>query len=1529
MNHLVISQVYTQGGSVGATYSRDYVELFNPTSGSINLTSHFLGYWSATGGSGGQLALSGSVGAHQYFLVALASGANGAALPTADQSATSPNLAAAAGRVVLYTGTSTTTIPAPNAANVVDFVGYGTTAATFEGGGPAGVPSLTNALHRTNSGCTDTNVNSADLVVTAAAPRNSSSPVNYCGPSKLSIPTIATQTAGSPFSLTVTARDANDVARNVFTNTTVALTTNGNAGTLNGTVVGQINAGSSAITFSGLSFASSGMGVTITATASLGDALTAAISNTFIVNAAAANDCNGVPGGPDVPGSPCIHPDPCVVGETWDLSCQCIGTAPDSDNDGTCDTNDGCPNDPLKIAAGACGCGNLEVGATCNDNNACTGGDVITSCGVCAGSALVDTDGDGTCDAVDECDNDPLKILAGACGCGSPEVGATCNDGNANTINDQIVSCGVCQGSDPYVYWDFVTATPTTELLVNATVSAVSQGNNNGTTTMLVNGSVSSGYTGASGTWNANAAARIGALNTGASGSAYFEFTVDADALFSTTITSIRFGTRSTGTGPQAYTLRSSMDGFTADILSGTIANNSAWSLKSHSGLSISSLSGGLITFRLYGHSGAGSPVAGTSNWRIDDLNVTGTSVFSPILPVVGFIAPASSANENAGPLSIPVRMDIAPDADVTVDVTDAGTGTGVNGVDYTFSPTTLTFSPSGVYPDTQYVSLSPVNEAVYDADYTVHLELAITGGTAVTSLDEHTVTVANDDLPSLVINEVDYDQPSDDLAEFVEILNTGAAPVDLNGLKLVLVNGTNNTAYAPNITLGNVILAAGDYYVVGSANVPNVDLVVFNSTLPVNANLAMQNGAPDGVRLTTAANIVIDQMSYEGAMASTEGTTAPTDNGNALGLSRVPDGTDSNDNSVDFILTCLTPGATNDALDSDDDGTPDCLDVCPAGPEPGSACDDGDEDTGDDTVQADCSCAGVAIDCEGVAGGTALPGTPCIDGNPGTLNDTYQTDCTCLGQIPDCLGVLGGTALPGTACNDFIPSTNDETYDSECACVGTPCSQNVTLEIRSDANSAQVGWEIIYQNDGTVVCSGGTLSTPYINGITTPITEPCCLPVGCFRLRVHDSGGDGFVSGGVTGGYQLRESGANGRRIIDNFGNFSSGSLSGIANTFDNGAFCVPMGNDRPIFSSCDKLDWVNDRFIVATENSAVSGQYNVSNATSGYEFWFFDPNGSYSFRRFRNHATTDGSGTGATRACHFRINSWTNTVSTPHLPSNVLLNVRIRGRVAGINQPFGPACLFKIDAARAACPLVKLQDNPADADFSCGVSKVFGGSNSSANKLVAAAPQFTPTVASSNVRYQFRFRIPGEYPNAGSCIVRPMQTSPTIYLNWATGDKLKCNTTYAVEVRVSKDGGATWCIANAAPTCASQETIVTWGKVCNVNITTSTYCPLNAQGSGVNMIAQGDGELNLYPNPNRGDQLYMSLSKVPDGVSTVSIDLYDITGKRTMARTIAVQDGSVNTSLLLNGDLAGGVYLVNITAGDTSYTQRLVIQP
>ena len=45
----------------------------------------------------------------------------------------------------------------------------------------------------------------------------------------------------------------------------------------------------------------------------------------------------------------------------------------------------------------------------------------------------------------------------------------------------------------------------------------------------------------------------------------------------------------------------------------------------------------------------------------------------------------------------------------------------------------------------------------------------------------------------ALIINEVDYDQPGSDTAEFIELYNSGPTSIDLNGYTLDLVNGSND----------------------------------------------------------------------------------------------------------------------------------------------------------------------------------------------------------------------------------------------------------------------------------------------------------------------------------------------------------------------------------------------------------------------------------------------------------------------------------------------------------------------------------------------------------------------------------------------------------------------------------------------------------------------------------------------------------------------------------------------------------------
>ena len=84
----------------------------------------------------------------------------------------------------------------------------------------------------------------------------------------------------------------------------------------------------------------------------------------------------------------------------------------------------------------------------------------------------------------------------------------------------------------------------------------------------------------------------------------------------------------------------------------------------------------------------------------------------------------------------------------------------------------------------------------------------------------------------------------------------------------------------------------------------------------------------------------------------------------------------------------------------------------------------------------------------------------------------------------------------------------------------------------------------------------------------------------------------------------------------------------------------------------------------------------------------------------------------------------------------------------------------------------------------------------------------------------------------------------------------------------------------------------------------------------------------LSIWPNPNDGSLLHVSLSDLDGSVNTVAVDVTDAYGKLVLNSIIPVQDGLLNSSIDLQQDLAPGLYLVNLQAGDQRFTERLVIQ-
>jgi hypothetical protein len=203
---VVISQVYGGGGNAGATYTNDFVELFNRGSSAVDLSSWTVQYASSSSTSWQATALQGSIAPGHHYLVQLGSSASvGAALPAPDATGTT-NLAAAGGKVALVRdGTAlscgATAGSCASAPLLEDFVGYGS-ATDFEGTGAAPALSSTTAAVRAAAGCTDTDSNSADFDTATPSPRNSASATTSCS---------GTQTGGGTSAGAAVAADVQPV----------------------------------------------------------------------------------------------------------------------------------------------------------------------------------------------------------------------------------------------------------------------------------------------------------------------------------------------------------------------------------------------------------------------------------------------------------------------------------------------------------------------------------------------------------------------------------------------------------------------------------------------------------------------------------------------------------------------------------------------------------------------------------------------------------------------------------------------------------------------------------------------------------------------------------------------------------------------------------------------------------------------------------------------------------------------------------------------------------------------------------------------------------------------------------------------------------------------------------------------------------------------------------------------------------------------------------------------------------------------
>ncbi|HEV2826968.1 MAG TPA: DUF4214 domain-containing protein [Pyrinomonadaceae bacterium] len=188
---IVLSQIYSNGGNPGSAYQNNYIEFFNRTDSAIDFNGWPIYFTSATGTFNQSIAFTSSRGlsiaAHKYLLIRLGpDSANGAPVPADLFIPEIPGIPSAnlspSGKIFFTRPNNSifgSSCPLPNP-EIVDFVGYGTTANCFEGTGPAPTTANTKADVRKLSGCTDRENNANDFVADEPSPHNSFSAASNC-----------------------------------------------------------------------------------------------------------------------------------------------------------------------------------------------------------------------------------------------------------------------------------------------------------------------------------------------------------------------------------------------------------------------------------------------------------------------------------------------------------------------------------------------------------------------------------------------------------------------------------------------------------------------------------------------------------------------------------------------------------------------------------------------------------------------------------------------------------------------------------------------------------------------------------------------------------------------------------------------------------------------------------------------------------------------------------------------------------------------------------------------------------------------------------------------------------------------------------------------------------------------------------------------------------------------------------------------------------------------------------------------------
>ena len=460
------------------------------------------------------------------------------------------------------------------------------------------------------------------------------------------------------------------------------------------------------------------------------------------------------------------------------------------------------------------------------------------------------------------------------------------------------------------------------------------------------------------------------------------------------------------------------------------------------------------------------------------------------------------------------------------------------------------------------------------------------------------------------------------------------------------------------------------------------------------------------------------------------------------------------------------------------------------------------------------------------------------------------------------------GDGIPD--CADSCPFTPGQEGDA-CTAAGYGAGQIINCECVG-GNMAQVRITTDANPDQiTWEVTDASGSTVLASGGPTAlqanqtVSQNVFLPGDCYGFKLMDSFGDGLTG---MGGWELRTTG--GQLILrDDFANGSVSPANPAASPSygTSHSFCLPLGPANIAATECGIF------------NNALGNKVYCNKVTGAtqYQFEFSDPDAGF-IRRI---------------AVSTNYVIFSQMVSNPLTPG-VKYFARVRSNVSGpvANAHWGSGCEMGLGVAQVVT-CSQLIQSPAYG-HSCNETRAF---NPTANNSFIYA---TPVVGGTE--YQFRI-----YNTSEGYDQTFTRNTYILQLKWnaTVAPPLTNGSTYNVAINVKVNGVYTGF-------CPSS---------CTITIDNS------GSATFASMEQAGFGEATLWPNPVRDGQVNLSIGDLKDAEQRITVDVEDIYGKQVFAQEFGNSGGRFNTILQLPGDIASGVYMVNITVNGERSVQRLSI--